>query len=183
MNPSDNAQLQQLLDREAIRDCIYRYCRGIDRVDEAALRSAYWPDAIGRHGAHQGSGTAFVDWALEGRKAGGRAIHMIGNILIDLRGDVAAVESYFRTTLGGRDAQDKPQETLLAGRYVDRFERRNGEWRVAARTVVYDWVRHTPLPADMVPEVFGSRQPTGARKPDDALYDLLGQAPFAQQPQ
>ena len=30
----------QLLDREAIRECIFRYCRGIDRQDEQALRSA-----------------------------------------------------------------------------------------------------------------------------------------------
>src|SRR5258706_1605253 len=178
MQPSDRAPLQQLLDREAIRDCIYRYCRGIDRIDEAALRSAYWPDATGRHGAYQGSGTAFVDWALENLRTGGRTIHMIGNILIDLRGDVAAVESYFRTTIGARDSQNKPQETLLAGRYIDRFECRDGEWRVAARTVVYDWMRQTPLPAELTPEAFGSRQPTGARKPDDALYELLGQAPF-----
>jgi hypothetical protein len=179
MAPSDQDRLQQLLDREAIRDCLYRYCRGVDRADEAALRSAYWPDATGRHGAYQGSGTAFVDQVLENRKTGGRTIHMIGNILIDLRGNVAAVESYFRTTLASRDPQDAPQETLLAGRYLDRFECREGEWRVADRTVVYDWLRQTPLPAELVPEVFGLRQPTGARMPDDPLYVLLGRAPFA----
>src|SRR5260370_24826304 len=103
MKTSDNAQLQQILDREVIRDCIYRYCRGIDRIDEAALRSTYWPDATGRHGAYLGSGTAFIDWTLENLNAGGRTIHMIGNILIELRGYVAAVASYFRTTLGERD--------------------------------------------------------------------------------
>jgi hypothetical protein len=172
--------LQQLLDREAIRDCLYRYSRGIDRIDEESLRSAYWPDSQCRHGSHVGTGAEFIAVALEGRRAAGRAIHMIGNILIELRGDVAAVESYFRTTMGGRDADDQPQETLLAGRYVDRFERRNAEWRVAARTVVYDWVRQTRQPADMVPEAFGLRQPTGGRKPDDPIYELLAQAPFCQ---
>jgi ketosteroid isomerase-like protein len=175
MEPSDNAHLQQLLDREAIRDCIYRFCRGVDRVDEEALRSVYWHDATGRHGTTQGDATTFIDAVLQNRKAGGRAIHMIGNILIELRGDVAAVESYFRTTLDGRNARNTPQETLLAGRYLDRFERRNGEWRVAARTVVYDWVRHTPLEAEMDAVHFGSRLPAGAHKPADALYDLLGQ--------
>ena len=176
---SNNPQLQQLLDREAIRDCIYRFCRGVDRVDEEALRSVYWPDATGRHGAAQGDATSFIDSVLKNRKAGGRAIHLIGNILIELRGDVAAVESYFRTTLDGRNAQDKPQETLLAGRYIDRFERRNGEWRVAARTVVYDWVRHTQLGSEMNSDSFGARQPAGAHKPADFLYELLGQPPFA----
>ena len=171
-------KLQQLLDREAIRDCLYRYCRGIDRVDEDALRSAYWPDATGRHGANLSSGKAFIDHTLEVLKTAGRSVHMIGNILIELRGDVAAVESYFRTTLGGRDEQGQPQETLLAGRYVDRFERRQGEWRVAERTVVYDWVRQNPMPAELLPETFGQRQPTGAHKPDDHVYTLLAQAPF-----
>jgi len=171
--------IQQLLDREAIRDCIYRYCRGVDRVDEKALRSAYWSDATGRHGAHEGSCSEFLDRVLENRKAGGRAIHSIANILIDLRGDVAAVESYFQTTIGDRDADNNPQETRLAGRYVDRFEKRNGEWRVAVRTVVYDWVRQTPLPAELLPEAFGMRQPTGGFEPDDAIYRLLKQEPFA----
>lgn len=179
MKPSNNSQLQQLLDREAIRDCIYRFCRGIDRIDDTALRSAYWPDASCRHGARVGSGSDFVNWALENRKTAGRAIHLIGNILIELSDNAAAVESYFRTTLGGRDAQNNPQETLLAGRYIDRFECRDGEWRIAARTVVYDWVRQLPLPKDLVPEEFGQRQPTGTNMPDDPLYELLRQAPFS----
>jgi ketosteroid isomerase-like protein len=179
MEPSWNAQLQQLLDREAIRDCIYRFCRGVDRVDEDALRSVYWHDATGRHGAHQGDAASFIEGVLRNRKGGGRAIHLIGNILIEWHGDVAAVESYFRTTLDARDAGNRPQETLLAGRYLDRFERRNSEWRIAVRTVVYDWVRHTELKADTDAERFGSRQPMGAHKPADALYDLLAQAKSA----
>jgi ketosteroid isomerase-like protein len=175
-----HAVVQELKDREAIRDCLYRFCRGIDRIDEAALRSGYWPDGTGRHGAYVGGGTAFVDQTLENlRRAGARTNHMLGNILIELRGDTAAVESYFRTTLGGVGADGRPQETLLSGRYVDRFERRQGEWRVAHRTVVYDWVHRSPLPPELVADMFGTRQPTGARKPDDPLYELLSQPPFA----
>ena len=29
------------------------------------------------------------------------------------------------------------------GRYVDRFARRKGEWRIAARLLVMDWVTET----------------------------------------
>ena len=79
------AQVQALADREAIRECLYRYCRGIDRLDEAALRSAYWPDATDRHGPYQGSAAGFIDWALAKLQGGGRLVHFLGNILIELR--------------------------------------------------------------------------------------------------
>ena len=39
----------ELADREAIRDCLYRYARGMDRCDEEMLRSAYWEDALDDH--------------------------------------------------------------------------------------------------------------------------------------
>ena len=103
----------------------------------------------------------------------GRRVHTIGNVLIDLRGDVAAVESQFLAFQLERDAAGAPRETLLCGRYVDRFERRGGEWRVAERTVVYDWIRQTPLPNALEPEAFGLRRPTGAPWPDDSIYALL----------
>lgn len=166
-----DVRLQELLDREAIRDCLYRYCRGIDRADEAALRSAYWPDATDRHGAYSGPASGFIDQALPQLRAG-RLVHMIGNILIELHGDAAAVESYFLALQQDQDSEGKPRETLLSGRYVDRFERRADEWRVAARTVVYDWLRHTALPNDLGAKSFGRRQPVGGKMPDDPIYEL-----------
>jgi SnoaL-like domain len=170
----DTRSLQALLDREAIRDCLYRYCRGIDRLDEEALRSAYWPDAIDSHGAYRGPASGFIDRAVSKLKTGGRMVHMIGNVLIDWRGDVAAVESYFvafQESVAGDDGS--AEETLLCGRYIDRFEKRGNEWRIAARTVAYDWQRRTPLPKELTAAVFGARQPTGGRRPDDPIYELL----------
>jgi hypothetical protein len=35
-----NARLQELCDRADIRDCMYRYARGMDRLDRALLKSA-----------------------------------------------------------------------------------------------------------------------------------------------
>jgi hypothetical protein len=173
--PAHASCLEQLLDREAIRDCLHRYCRGIDRLDEACLRSVYWPDATDRHGPYQGSATGFVEWALDKLKTSGRMVHMISNILIDLRGDVAGVESYFHALQADRDAQGNPQETMLCGRYVDRFEKREGHWRIAQRTVVYDWMRQQAMSDQDDPRFFGVRQPQGARKPVDPLYDMLAQ--------
>lgn len=201
MPDEPNDRLAQLLDREAIRDCLYRYCRGIDRADEQALRSAYWHDAMDHHGAYSGPASGFIDKALPNLRVG-RGVHLIGNILIELNVDVAAVESYFvawqqekskgsnegGNSGGSNDSNDSngsnggnggngghhvTRETLLCGRYVDRFERRNGEWRVADRTVVYDWIRQTPLPAPLDEAAFGKRKPVGGKAPDDPIYALL----------
>lgn len=168
------AHVQALADREAIRDCLYRYCRGIDRGDEATLRSSYWPDATDRHGAYDGPVEGFIAGAMP-RLRRNQRVHQISNILIELHGDVAAVESSFLALQPDRDADGKPSETLLAGRYVDRFEKRGSEWRVAARTVVYDWIRQTPLPREIEPSIFGVRQPVGGKAPDDPIYALLAQ--------
>ncbi|MDP9902823.1 nuclear transport factor 2 family protein [Variovorax ginsengisoli] len=167
--------LQALLDREAIRDCLYRYCRGIDRVDEAALRSAYWEDATDCHGAWNGSAEGFIAQALSRLRQGGRRVHQITNVLIDLHGDTAAVESSFFALQA--TAARPERETFLCGRYVDRFERRGGAWRVAARTVVYDWIeeRDRPELTQDAAALFGARQPVGTTAPHDAFYALQQQ--------
>ena len=67
------------------------------------------------------------------------------------------------------------RETFLCGRYADRFERRGGEWRVAARTVIYDWIEERTRP-ELVQDdaaLFGVRQPVGSQAPRDAVYELL----------
>ncbi|HSV59432.1 MAG TPA: nuclear transport factor 2 family protein [Variovorax sp.] len=167
--------LQALLDREAIRDCLYRYCRGIDRADEDALRSAYWEDAGDCHGAWNGSAAGFVEQALRKLREGGRRVHQVSNIAIELFGDSAAVESAFLALQASAAAPQR--ETFLCGRYVDRFQRRRGEWRIAQRTVVYDWIeeRERPELAQQDDALFGARQPNGRAAPADPIYRLLGE--------
>lgn len=168
---------QALADKDAIRECLYRYSRGIDRCDAEALRSAYWPDATDRHGPYQGSAEGFIDWALDKLPGGGRMVHLLGNIAIELRGEQAAVESYFQAFQTGTSAQGEAAETFLCGRYIDCFERRAGQWRVAARTVVYDWIREAPAAPGTDAQRFGVRMPVGAHKPADAWYALLSGLP------
>ena len=85
----------ELADREAIRDCLYRYSRGVDRCDEEALRSAYWEDAFDDHVLFSGTREPFIAWVLPALRAMERSMHMIGNILIRVHGNHADVESYY----------------------------------------------------------------------------------------
>jgi hypothetical protein len=170
-------KLTELLDREAIRDCMYRYCRGIDRADEAALRSAYWPEATDRHGRYSGPVEGFFDMVKRGYSAGGRNIHQVSNILIEFKNETsAAVESYFNALQRSPRKDGSISQVLLAGRYCDLFEKRGGEWRVARRVVAYDWVEEQTAPTESEEVRFGLRQPIGARFPDDPIYELLRSA-------
>jgi hypothetical protein len=167
------AELRALLDKDAIRDCLYRYCRGIDRADEGLLRSVYWPDAHDSHGAYAGTAGGFVDQAVPRLRSGGRGVHQISNILIELHGDAAAVESSFLALQ--TNAAAPTLETFLCGRYLDRFERRDGLWGIAERTVVYDWIEER-LRAELAQQdtdLFAKRRPTGARSTSDPVYSFL----------
>lgn len=169
----DEAKLRELLDREAIRDCIHRYCRGIDRADEAALTAAYWPDAWDTHGAYDGPVEGFFARVRDSWSRGPRNVHTVGNILIEFRGGEAAeVETYFIALQRGTGPDGVERQVMLAGRYCDLFEKRGEEWRVKRRTVVYDWVDHQEPFAGTEAERFGPRTPIGSAWPEDPVYSI-----------
>lgn len=170
----DAKHVQELVDREAIRDCMYLYCRGIDRADENALRRSYWPEAQESHGAYKGSSEGFITYALDVFKTKPRNIHLVSNILIEFRNpSEAAVESYFTALQRGADGQGVVRQWLIVGRYCDRFEKRGAEWRVIERVVVYDWLEEQAPPYGTEEARFGPRLPIGKAYPDDPVYRLL----------
>ena len=131
-------ELKALLDREKIRDVIARLARGEDRRDPAAITAAYWPDARTDYGVFEGSFDDYLAWVVPGADAIKNTQHVLGQSVIELTGDTALVEthvnSYHRVDMGAGD-----RDTLIGGRYLDRMEKRNGEWRIAQRTMLYDW--------------------------------------------
>lgn len=131
-----DVRLEGLLVREAIWHCMLRYARGVDRLDEALIRSAYWPDAVDGHGGSCGSLDDFLsDWIplQSGRDV---AFHLLGNHHVALRGRLADAETYFVSAARQRD---ETAVELVGGRYLDSFECRGVEWRIARRQVVLDW--------------------------------------------
>ena len=142
--------LQELADREAIRERLALYCRGVDRVDEAALRSAYWPDATDDHVIYSGPVEGFIAYALEALKAGPPSVHQLHNCLIVFRDGGAEVETYFSAWQELPTAKG-PRRSHQKGRYLDWFEKRGDEWRIRTRKVVFDWAETPPAAAPVMP--------------------------------
>jgi SnoaL-like protein len=167
-----SAFLSEMADREAIRDCLYRYSRGVDRCDEDMLRSVYWEDAFDDHCLFAGEREELIAWVIPLLRAMDATQHYIANILIRLDGDHADVESYYQGYHCLR-SDGKPFHSVQGGRYLDRLERRDGEWRIATRKVVVDWF-HEYEGGDWAKGPFGHPEiKPGERHPQDASYSML----------
>jgi SnoaL-like domain len=137
MTRGTSDQLEQLLDRQAIWDCLLRYARGVDRLDEDLIRSAFWPDAHDAHGQINGSPENFVSTWMPTQPARQVGQHFVSNqsVVFDDKAGADA-ETYFMSA-GKKFGSDTLE--LVGGRYVDRFEKREGEWRIKTRLVLLDW--------------------------------------------
>lgn len=133
-------RLDELLAKEEIREVVYRYCRAADRCDGEMMRSVFHPDATERHDSLI-SAAQFCDEVIPRLlELWTGTQHLIGQVRIELDGDVAAVESYFLAShLRAPDEDGQVTIWQLGGRYCDRFERRDGAWLIAHRLLVADW--------------------------------------------
>jgi hypothetical protein len=142
-----DAGLQRVLDRSAIQDALARYARAVDRGSWAELWAVYHDDAYDDHVDYRGNVAGLIAW-LEDRFAGvDNSVHLLGNCLIEFAGpDLALVETYFvslrlRAPTDAERAEVAPGDAVCresCGRYIDRFERRGGAWRIVHRRVVLD---------------------------------------------
>lgn len=134
---------QEYNDREEIRDLSRHYMRGLDRLDMALLGSVFAEDATVDYGFFQGSARDFVDFARQALKDHLANHHMIGQMLIEVDGDEAVGEIYFQAF--HRIVEEGEEKDLfISGRYVDRYARRNGVWKIIFRSEVNDWARTDP---------------------------------------
>jgi hypothetical protein len=136
--------LIELLDRQAISDCLMTYSRGVDRLDRALIVSAYHPDAIDDHGMFVGDPEEFADWVIGMHSATHLSHqHCLFNHSCELDGTVAHTETYYMFVGMNRTG---PPLVVSGGRYLDRFEKRDGRWAIADRLCIRDWapVADTP---------------------------------------
>ena len=162
------ARLQNLADRQDILDCLTRFSRGMDRFDRELFLSAFHPDATVAAGVFVGIPATLYVWAESLHDQGQSATHHnLLNHTCDIQGDTAHTETYYLFV--GRNANDS--NWIAGGRYVDRFEKRDGAWKIALRTNSIEWsgiVPTMPLPFSDVPDIYGNGAP--ARSKDDPSY-------------
>lgn len=177
--------LRRLRDEAEIRRVMNRYARGVDRRDYDAIRGAYHPDAFDDHGGYKGGVDGLIDWIARRHAVIEQSMHYLAQTVIDfLSADVAVVETYnitlqryssearetIQAWVGDVDLRpDQRVRALMYARYADRFERRDGQWKVAHRTVVIEQVDAAVIDARAGAPI--SVEPV--RGPEDVIFSLL----------
>jgi SnoaL-like domain len=149
--------LDELKARIEIADTLKRFIRGIDRQDWALARSTYHDDAVDEHGFFRGPADEFLAIVARMHEHQEHSMHMMSNMLIEFTArDSALVETYclvfqrFGPRATGVAPGSKGVRKMATARYIDRFEARRGEWRVAHRTLVFGDIQEEPLEASVM---------------------------------
>jgi hypothetical protein len=195
-------RLQRMLDRQDIHDVIVTYCRAIDRLDAGLFASMFWEDG----GYSTASGAvvraaepAFVQNILDDtmRRSYSQTQHFISNVRFDFDGaDVANTEAYLHafhrsytsgerleSIVGKSQLTDRAldpairYDIVVAGRYLDRFERRRGAWKISTRRLILDWTSIMPSTEwGTADSAVGGFCWLGERGPSDPSYPIPRQA-------
>lgn len=145
----NDASVQVLLDKQAIAEVLYRYARSMDRLDRELGYSVFWPEAVADYGVmFQGSGSGFIDMVMEAHLGFLSHSHQLSNILVTVDGDRATSETYGDVTLRRAGEDGGYVDIRNMGRYVDRWERRDGEWRIIDRKYLHDFDETNPSGGD-----------------------------------
>lgn len=166
-------RLQELLDHHAITRLLAEYAHACDRCDTERMAAIYWEDSWDDHGKDQATGPAFAElMTRELIPANCETLsHILGQSLINLAGDEAGAETYYLAVTRAVGADGQPICNQLGGRYVDRLERRAGEWRIKHRTCLRDWSVTLRVEDD---HFAAAMLKPGHRSGEDLSYQVLG---------
>jgi hypothetical protein len=171
--PGENSNISimhQTADRLAIADTLYLHSRGLDRLDAAVLRDAYWPESEVDYGSYKGNAHVFAELVIGALSQQYELTrHSLSNTLIELSGSSALCESCVHA---GHLLPGAKEELLFYGRYLDKMEKRSNQWKILHRQVVVDWIKRHAVVDERNSDAFDALA-KGARRDSDPLYSFL----------
>jgi SnoaL-like domain len=155
--------------RSAVEKALHSYCRGIDRLHGPSIAAAFHPGAmLIDYGARSLTIEQFVEHAVASLATHFVATqHRISNTTVERSADgTALVETYVHAT-HVEQTDDARRLHTFVGRYIDRFEERDGAWKIAHRILRNDWTLVEP----MLEPMSGTYVPSGRAGSPDPIWD------------
>jgi hypothetical protein len=169
--------MDEMQARVEIEDALKRFIRGIDRRDWALALSTYHEDAQDEHGFFSGPAREFIAACARAHEHQDHSMHFMSNVLIEFQSrDAALVETYclvfqrFGPAAQGVLPGSCGVRKIGTARYIDRFEKRSGGWRVAHRRIVFGDLQADPMTQPVAFPPGFTEQRHGM---DDYLYTAL----------
>lgn len=147
--------LSELSDRAEIADILFHFCQILDQRNWDAMDQIFHDDASVRY-SYRDTVEPAMDWVARASgilDAFSGTFHQLGNMLIDIDGDTAWCETYVTATHrvpptapkeGFWGSKDEPYNGVAGARYIDRFERRDGKWKIVVHETIVDWRHDEP---------------------------------------
>ena len=170
----DEAALRGWLDVQAIRNVLATHSRGIDRADSRLLRSAYHPDAEVAYGFFDGPAIELCE--IMGSPSEQITMHRTSNMWIRLLDHEHAVSESYAFVYSESVDDAGFGQALIGGRYLDRLEKRGGEWRISHRTYVLEWNANWPGTGSVLPDYETPINRRGSKTADDLGTRLLNES-------
>jgi hypothetical protein len=166
MNTCDNQAVDTLLAYEEIRRLALTYCRGIDRRDIDLVEECYVPGATDEHGMNPTRTAAEFFTMLRQKPGSTMTQHNITNHLIQLLDhEHAEGEAYLVAYHWVSSREGERRLYILGGRYLDRYVKKDGAWKIHHRQVVADWTKY-----------LDAEEPSDAPQTAGMAYGARGQA-------
>jgi hypothetical protein len=161
-------KVHYLTDRQEIYDCLVPTSRGNDRFDVDLIVGSYHPDGLHELGSNFIPGPDYATFANQGHAAiCGINMHAVTMPSCEIDGAVAHAESYVIGLFADRGGETS---RMLAGRNLDRLEKRDGASKIALRRATVEVVMEgeAVLPNGQTPP--GSGYVKGNRDRSDPSY-------------
>lgn len=140
MGGINDRAVQELVDRQAIEDVVARYARTLDWLDDEGQESCYWPDADIDYGFFKGKAADFLPVVMQTERNSDRRWHMLGGLIVKFHSPRSASSECYGIFAGASQQDDGTLAgNLYGGRYLDEWGKRDGQWRISARTYLLDW--------------------------------------------
>lgn len=174
MTTTVEATRDTLIAKDAIRDLVLQFCRAVDRGDVALARTLYENDALDEHGFNRtNTAQEFLD-SIESMEAQLAVIqHNITNHLIRITGPRSAEGEAYIIAYHRSESEDSAYLLITGGRYLDRYSKRGGQWKIAHRKCVIDWAQDMTVPARLRDDSITANVATGRMDADDPSYGFF----------
>lgn len=170
---ADLAILEKVEAQQALHQLNAQFARAFDRMDRCQMVSLWTQDAEVDWGKHQGDAKAFVVESTAPDNTLERTFSSISNEYFEIDGNTARGEVYI-INISTIISDDKKEDRLIGGRFLDHYRKEQGEWKISKRSFVHDWNMNLPTTAVLDEGLFALFRLRGERDQSDPVYTLFG---------